>query len=70
MYEALFADYWKTPAYEPLGEEEVLAQVEEVGWGQRKLVVQWHVLQSTYYRWRSQQRQGKLGTSSQDGWIP
>lgn len=50
--------------------EEVLAQVEEVGWGKRKLLAQLHVPRSTYYRWRSQQRQGKLGASSQDARIP
>jgi putative transposase len=50
--------------------EEVLAQVEEVGWGKRKLLTQLQVPRSTYYRWRSQQRQGKLGASSQDARIP
>jgi putative transposase len=50
--------------------EEVLAQVEQVGWGKRKLLTQLQVPRSTYYRWRSQQRQGKLGASSQDARIP
>ena len=50
--------------------EEVLAQVEEADWGKRKLLAQSHVPRSTYYRWRSQQRQGKLGASSQDARIP
>lgn len=50
--------------------EEVLAQVEEADWGKRKLLAQLHVPRSTYYRWRSQQRQGKLGASSQDARIP
>jgi putative transposase len=50
--------------------EEVLAQVEEVGWGKRKLLTQLQVPRSTYYRWRSQQGQGKLGASSQDARIP
>src|ERR687896_1662672 len=51
-------------------QEEVLAQVEEADWGKRKLLAQLHVPRSTYYRWRSQQRQGKLGASSQDARIP
>jgi putative transposase len=51
-------------------QEEVLAQVEEADGGKRKLLAQLHVPRSTYYRWRSQQRQGKLGASSQDARIP
>jgi transposase len=51
-------------------QEAVLAQVEEAGWGKRKLLAQLHVPRSTYYRWRSQQRQGKLGSSSQNPKIP
>jgi putative transposase len=51
-------------------QEEVLAQVEEADWGKRKLLAQLQVPRSTYYRWRSQQRQGKLGASSQDARIP
>jgi putative transposase len=51
-------------------QEAVLAQVEEAGWGKRKLLAQLHVPRSTYYRWQSQQRQGKLGSSSQHPKIP
>src|SRR5919106_1675743 len=54
----------------PQEQEEVLAQVEEADWGKRKLLAQLHVPRSTYCRWRSQQRQGKLGASSQDARIP
>jgi putative transposase len=48
----------------------VLAHVEEAGWGKGKLLAQLHVPRSTYYRWQSQQRQGKLGSSSQNPKIP
>src|SRR5918996_1341726 len=51
-------------------QEAVLAQVEEAGWGKPKLLAQLHVPRSTYYRWQSQQRQGKLGSSSQHPKIP
>jgi putative transposase len=37
--------------------EAMLAQVEEAVWGKRKLLAQLKVPRSTYYRWRSQQRQ-------------
>ncbi len=48
----------------------MLAQEEEAGWEKRKLLAQLHVPRSTYYRWQSQQRQGKLGSSSQNPKIP
>ena len=44
--------------------EKILAQVEDTSTGQ--LLSQLQVPRSTYYRWRSQQRQGKLGRSTQN----
>jgi hypothetical protein len=38
-------------------QEEVLSQVEQVGWGKRKLLAQLKVPRSTYYRWRAQREQ-------------
>jgi len=38
---------------------EVLARVEETKWGKRKLLAQLRVPRSTYYRWRTRERQGK-----------
>ena len=52
------------------GKEEVLAQVEEAGRGKRKLLAQLRVPKSTYYRWRSQQRQGQLGHPTPGSRIP
>ena len=48
--------------------EKILAQVEDTSKGQ--LLSQLQVPRSTYYRWRSQQRQGKLGRSTQNPRIP
>jgi putative transposase len=51
-------------------QEELLSQVEQVGWGKRKLLAQLKVPRSTYYRWRAQREQGKLGIPSQAKKIP
>jgi transposase-like protein len=51
-------------------QEEVLSQVEKMDRGKGKLLAKLQVPRSTYYRWRSQQRQGKLGSSSQNPKIP
>jgi putative transposase len=51
-------------------QEEVLAQVEKIDRGKGQLLAKLQVPRSTYYRWRSQQHQGKLGSSSQDTKIP
>lgn len=51
-------------------QEEVLSQVEKIDRGKGKLLAKLQVPRSTYYRWRSQQRQGKLGSSSQNPKIP
>jgi transposase InsO family protein len=50
--------------------EKILAQVEDAGTGKGQLLSQLQVPRSTYYRWRSQQRQGKLGRSTQNPRIP
>jgi putative transposase len=50
--------------------EEVLAQVEKAGRGKRKLLAQLPVPKTTYYRWRSQQRQETLGDSTLQPRIP
>jgi putative transposase len=50
--------------------EKILAQVEDTGTGKGQLLSQLQVPRSTYYRWRSQQRQGKLGRSTQNPRIP
>lgn len=51
-------------------QEEVLSQVEQVGWGKRPLLAQLKIPRSTYYRWRAQRQQGKLGIPSQARRIP
>ena len=50
--------------------EDVLVQVEQVGWGKRKLLDQLRVSRTTYYRWRTQRKQGRLGSYSQGRRIP
>jgi transposase-like protein len=50
--------------------EKILAQLEDTGTGKGQLLSQWQVPRTTYYRWRSQQRQGKLGRSTQNPRIP
>ena len=50
--------------------EEVLAQVEKAGRGKCQLLAQLQVPRSTYYRWRAQQRQGRLGANSPGSRIP
>ncbi len=51
-------------------QEEVLSQLEQVGWGKRQLLAQLKIPRSTYYRWRAQLQQGKLGIPSQARRIP
>jgi putative transposase len=51
-------------------QEEVLSQVEQVGWGKRQLLAQLKIPRSTCYRWRAQRQQGKLGIPSQARRIP
>ena len=50
--------------------EAVIAQAEQVGWGKRQLLAQLKIPRSTYYRWRAQRQQGKLGIPSQARRIP
>ena len=42
----------------------VIARVEETGWGKRKLITQLQVPKSNYYRWRARALQGKQDSST------
>ena len=48
----------------------VITQVEETRWGERKLLTQLQVAKSNYYRWRARELQGKQDRSGNSVRIP
>ena len=47
---------------------EVISRVERAQWGKRRLLAQLQVPKSTYYRWRTRERQGKQECPARVPW--